>query len=272
MKDLAHRIEETQVPDGSVAIWWLAQAGFVFKSHAGTVMYLDPYLSNIVEKKYGFKRLSLSPIDADDVRADWIISTHEHEDHLDTDALPIIARNNPFCRFAGSFSCEQIYDECGIPKNRQLLMQPDGTYEISDVTIYTARADHGDQCVDALTLLLDFGGVSILFSGDTSLRPEWMHQLLLRKPDVLIPCINGAFGNMDASQAAELTAIVQPRLAIPCHFWMFKEQNGDPEAFIKACDAKCPSVKVNLLRPGERLILKPSAVNGISEISEKIDD
>src|SRR5512133_75499 len=105
-KSIASEIAETKVAPGFVALWWLAQAGFVFKAPDGTVVYLDPYLTDIVEKTFGFKRLSLAPISAGEVRADWLISSHEHLDHLDTDALPVIARNNPRCRFAGSESCQ----------------------------------------------------------------------------------------------------------------------------------------------------------------------
>ena len=67
---LASEIERARVPEGGAVLWWLAQAGFVFKSGTGAVMYLDPYLSNVVEKAFGFKRLSLPPMAIGDVRAD----------------------------------------------------------------------------------------------------------------------------------------------------------------------------------------------------------
>ena len=83
------------VPSGSLALWWLGQAGFAFKSPSGRIVYLDPYLSDAVERLHGFKRLSLPPVAADEVRADLVVLTHEHADHLDPDALPIIARTTP---------------------------------------------------------------------------------------------------------------------------------------------------------------------------------
>ena len=69
MNPLAAEIKSARVPEGGVALWWLAQAGFVFKTDSGAVLYVDPYLSNVVEKAFGFKRLSLAPIAADEVRA-----------------------------------------------------------------------------------------------------------------------------------------------------------------------------------------------------------
>ena len=90
------------VPGGSLALWWLGQAGFAFKTAAGRIVYLDPYLSDAVERLHGFKRLSLPPLAAEEVRADLVVLTHEHADHLDPDALPIIARNNPVVPVCGA--------------------------------------------------------------------------------------------------------------------------------------------------------------------------
>ena len=39
-------IREFPVPRGSVAFWWLGQNGFIFKSHEGTVVGTDLYLTN----------------------------------------------------------------------------------------------------------------------------------------------------------------------------------------------------------------------------------
>lgn len=257
-------IERTTVPAGSVALWWLAQAGFVFKAGNGTVIYLDPYLSNAVEKAFGFKRLSLAPVSAEEVNADWLISSHEHLDHLDTEAVPIIARNNPRCRFAGPESCQPELARCGIRESRLLCLTPDTRHDLNGIGLYTARADHGALSPSALSLLFDFGGVRVLFTGDTALRTDWMKPLIDRKPDVLLPCINGKFGNLDSNQAAQLTAAVRPRAVIPCHFWMFKEHGGDPESFVQACEKECRSVAVRLLCPGEGLVVTPSDFQSIA--------
>lgn len=121
MTDLAKEISSATVSSGSIRLWWLAQAGFVFKSHKGHIIYVDPYLSDAVERLHGFKRMSLSPIKAEEVKADLIINTHEHTDHLDPDALPMIVKNNPHCKFAGSLSCEESYRQFGIGAERCTL-------------------------------------------------------------------------------------------------------------------------------------------------------
>jgi len=254
-------------------MWWLAQAGFAFKSDAGAVIYLDPYLSDAVEAVAGFKRLSLAPIAADDVAADWVMSTHEHPDHLDPDALPVVARNNPGCCFAGSAACAPAYGRWRIPPERQLIMGSGKTYALGEVTVCTSRADHGELAPTALALLLDFGRVSVMATGDTGLNLEFLQPLIARKPDVLLACINGSFGNLNATEAAQLAAATKPRVVVPCHFWMFKEhhvvEHGDPETFVRACAELCPSVGVELLSPGQGMMVSARSMEMIKQHPEE---
>jgi L-ascorbate 6-phosphate lactonase len=91
MENLARRIDKDRIEPECLGIYWLAQAGFAFKTSAGKIVYIDPYLSDLVERVAGFKRMMPCPITAEEVVADLVVCTHEHPDHLDTDALPIIA-------------------------------------------------------------------------------------------------------------------------------------------------------------------------------------
>jgi len=267
MKNLAQEIATTKVPEGSAAIWWLAQAGFVFKSASGNVVYLDPYLSDVVDKIAGFKRLSVAPIDMEDVKTDWMVNSHEHPDHLDTDALPIIAKNNPNCRYAGSSACIPEYDKLGIPADRQITMEAGQTYKLGDITVLTTKADHGELSPSALALLLDFGKVKVMFTGDTSMNMDYMKPLIDQKPDVILPCINGSFGNLNAEEAAQITADAGARAAIPCHFWMFKEhhvvEKGDPHTFFESCEKLCPNVDIQLLTPGDGILVGPDSITKV---------
>jgi len=114
MNPLAQEIAAAEVPEASVRLWWLGQAGFAFKTPSGRIVFADPYLSDAVERLHGFKRLSLAPLAAGHVRADIVVLTHEHTDHLDPDALPVITRNNPQCRFAGPDGCREGLRQAGV--------------------------------------------------------------------------------------------------------------------------------------------------------------
>jgi L-ascorbate 6-phosphate lactonase len=252
MNSLSRDIQAAEVPAASVRLWWLGQAGFAFKTPAGQVVYADPYLSDAVERLHGFKRLSLAPIASEDVRADLVVLTHEHADHLDPDAIPIIARNNPQCRFAAPSGCAEGLAQAGVAPQRRVVLEANQRIDLGTVLVCTAPADHGDLSPSALALVLDFGGVRVMLTGDTSLRPVLFRPLLDLKPDVILPCINGVFGNMNHIDAARLVQEARPRYGIPCHYWTFAEQGaGDPAGFIYACRQFCPDVQALLLKPGE---------------------
>ncbi|MBN2021172.1 MAG: MBL fold metallo-hydrolase [Pirellulales bacterium] len=244
------------VPQGALGIWWLGQAGFVFKTPGGTVVYLDPYLSDAAERLFGFKRLSLPPIAAEDVRTDLVVLTHEHADHLDPDALPVVARNNPKCRFAAPAGCAEGLAAAGVRSDARVLLEPNRRVELGNVAIDAVKADHGDLSDSALSLALDCGGVRVVCTGDTAFRPGLLGPLFALRPDVLLPCINGVFGNMGHMDAAMLTQAAKPRCAIPCHFWTFAQHGAaDPAGYLNACRSLCPEVNALLLRPGERFLV-----------------
>ena len=254
---LAEEIVNCRVPARSVRLWWLGQAGFAFKTQAGRIVFVDPCLSDAAERLHGFKRLSLSPISAEEVQANLVVLSHEHTDHLDPDALPAIARRNPACRFAGPSGCAAGLQQAGIPPRRRILLRPSRVHDLDDVAIHAAPADHGDFAPSALALVLDFDGVRVLYTGDTSWRSGLFQPLIDLGIDVLLPCINGTFGNMNHLDAARLVQQAAPRFAIPCHFWTFAEQGaGDPLGFLQACHAWAPKVQAMLLRPGEGLTVK----------------
>jgi L-ascorbate 6-phosphate lactonase len=244
-------ISSAKVPKGAARLWWLCGAGFAFKTAGGRVIFVDPYLSDAVERLHGFKRLSLAPIAAEKAKVDCVVISHEHTDHLDPDALPMIARKNPACRFVAPAGCCEGLAKAGISEKRQTIVAPNRKYDLGDLALHTAQADHGDYAPTALSYLLDFGKVRVLYTGDTALRPNALKPLYDLQPDVLLPCINGMFGNMNHHDAVMMIQQCKPRVAIPHHFWLFAEQGGDPLAFMDACKSRCLDVQAVLLKPGE---------------------
>ncbi len=250
MNDLAERIVHTQVEPGQVALFGLGQAGFVFKTASGRIIYIDPYLSDAAERLVGFRRLMPNPLTPEQVAADVVISTHEHVDHLDIDALPVIARHTE-ALFVGSPSCRAEYEKLGIPSERVACLAAGESLELEEIRITAVAADHGELAPDAIGVVLDFEGLAIYHTGDTAFDRQLAEAVADFPVCVLLPVINGAFGNMTAEEAAALTAAIQPKVAIPTHYGMFAEHGGDPEAFRQACARLAPEVAVVILPPGQ---------------------
>jgi L-ascorbate 6-phosphate lactonase len=258
MEPLSKRLCEREVPAGNIAIYWLCQAGFALKTSAATVVMIDPYLSDVVERVIGFKRLTLAPLQAEEVEADLVLCTHEHLDHMDIDALPVLA-NTSRTHFAGPVECMKRFADMGLPPQRCHLLEEGVVYTHEDVTVTPVFADHGKLAPDALGLVVAADGVTIYHTGDTSLRPDRLDAVRALMPDVVLPCINGEYGNMDARQAAELIRLLRPRIAVPTHFWMFAEQNGNPKQFMDNCKELAPDTRILLSKPGEEILIGRSA-------------
>jgi L-ascorbate 6-phosphate lactonase len=257
MGNLANTIEADRVQERSLAIYWLSQAGFVFKTPSGKVVYIDPYFSDVVERMLGLKRMMPCPIAPEDVDADLVACTHEHLDHMDTDALPIIARN-PRVHFAGPLECIKRFKELGISENRCHLLEEEKDIDLDGIRVKGVYADHGTFAPDALGIVFDLEGIKVYHTGDTAYRPEEFRPAIETRPDILIPCINGTYGNLNSTEAAQLTRDVRPRLAIASHFWMFVEHNGNPATFLQCCKRLVPEVQAIVMKPGERILFRKS--------------
>ncbi|HEX4486237.1 MAG TPA: MBL fold metallo-hydrolase [Terriglobales bacterium] len=255
MASVAETIRDRKVARGQLAIYWLCQAGFAFKSASGEVVYIDPYFSDVVERIVGFKRMMTCPVPAEDANADLLVCTHEHLDHMDTDALPILAKN-PKTKFAGPIECIKEFEKLGISSSRCHLLEEGKSITIGSVKLNAVYADHGELAPDALGLVLDFEGIKVYHTGDTAYRPKEFKPAIDMRSDILIPCINGVFGNMDAHEAAQMTGLVAPAVVIPSHFWMFVEQNGNPGTFLEECKTTAPNTRTVLTKPGEEFLFE----------------
>ncbi len=258
---LASDIKQLRVEPGSLAIFWLGQAGFVYKTPGGTIVYVDAYLSDCVHRllgdvRYGFKRIMPAPLAPEEVEADVVVCTHSHADHFDYDAIPALARN-PTIHFVAAPDCRLEFEKLGVPDHRFTIIHEDETLTYGDVTLTGVFADHGDLAPEALGLLLQVGEIKVWQVADTAYRPEKWQHLFAAGIDVIIPPINGAYGNLDGVEAARLAHDAGARVAIPCHFWMFAEHNGNPAQFLDACKELAPEVRPQLMTQGEVLVHRP---------------
>ena len=70
-------------------IRWIGQSGYQI-SDGKTELCIDPYLSNVVDRVAKRGRMVEAPFTPDKLKSDAVICTHDHLDHVDIDAIPLM--------------------------------------------------------------------------------------------------------------------------------------------------------------------------------------
>lgn len=235
-----------------IFVYFLGGAGFIFKFDNGKTICIDPYLSDFVERMYGFKRLFPAPLKAEILSYDMLLLTHEHGDHLDIDIIETLNKNNPSAPIIAPENCDPFFKEKKI-KYRSVKINE--STNLANVQILIVDADHGDQSPLAIGYVIIYGDRSIYFTGDTAFNTGIFDGIKKYNIDILIPCINGAFGNMSESDAAELAKMLDAKIAVPSHYGLFEIHGGDTGKFKQEVNDRSPATKVEILKPGEGIEL-----------------
>ncbi len=236
-------------------ITWLGQSGYLIESEGGVAqrLLIDPFYSDIVEQKQGVKRLMEPPIPIVDLRPDVIFITHNHLDHFDPIALPVIHQTFPTAVVAGPESVMQQARALGFNESVLVSMPAGNRQTFGPFDLHATPAYHSDPL--AVGCLLTVEGKTCYITGDTLLTPTLVDEIraMCEAPlDLVFIVINGRLGNMTLTDAVEVVSQLKPAVAIPMHYGMFAENTADPHEFADACQAV--GLKTRLLAPGEPTI------------------
>ncbi len=264
MSKLRDEIDATDVAGGSVALWWLGQAGYVLKTPSGLVILIDAYLSNVVEELYGQPRLAPQLLDPVTARPDIVFATHWHEDHYDIGAIhPLAAHSSAV--FAGPPSVVARAKGVGISPERVIVVEQDRSVDVQGIKVTGTFARHevpGFLTEDALGLLLEIEGLRIYHSGDTEYDAR-LRPIVTMRPDVAMICMNGSGGCMNAHEAALLAWQLGPKMVYPNHFGMWSPTHYgpgatlDPARFIETYHRLGGTGDVRVPSVGARELLTP---------------
>ena len=203
-------------------IRWIGQSGYIL-TDGKTEVCIDPYLSDVVNRIAGRGRMVNPPFSPDELKCDVVICTHNHLDHVDIDAIPLMKKENML--FLAPSDAEKQLAECGV--TNYIEFNEGDTYSIGE---FTLRAVFSEHSVPAIGVIVSHGDVTLYFSGDT-LYNEKLKKLREEDIDVMFICINGKLGNMNVEEAVKLTKIIAPKIGVPTHYGMFESNTEDPQKY-----------------------------------------
>ena len=254
---LMNEILEFAVPKGGVALWWLGQNGYIFKSHEGTLVSTDLYLTNSCDglhPELDLRRRVPMFIEPEDVQVDVYCCTHNHQDHTDPETIRRL-RHKDTMMFVGPHPSCAVYRQEKVEDGRVQPAWPACQIEFRDITIHgTFALPTDDSDLNHMGFVLCFGsGPRVYLTGDTD-HTELLYSAGRHAPDLMITCINGGFNNLSHFEAADVASKIKPKAAIPCHYDMFADNAVDPRQFRASLALRAPGVKYQELEHGKPFV------------------
>lgn len=247
--------------NGQVQLVWWGQSGFALEYPTARVL-VDPFLSPHPE------RLVPPFCEPRDVRGfDVVACTHQHLDHMDLEALPVIAEASMDARIVVPEPCVDMVVQAGVARDRIFGMRPEMSVDICGVTMHAVRACHGLHAADGygfgedpatgaarfLGYVIQGGEVTVYHSGDTIDYPGLVGRLRELRIDLALLPINGRdseraaadiVGNLDPVEAAKLAADAGAHCVVPMHYDMFAANPGFPERLVESARLRHPGLSV----------------------------
>ena len=152
MKPVACQVTSAFIPENQAGVFFLGQAGFVFKTPSGRLVALDPYLSDCCNRHFGFKRLMPYILEPKEIDFDTLLISHGHYDHFDPDSVPALMANGK-TRLIGAKDVKAECDALGLTENLTFIAVGDTVAE-GDFGLTAMPCDHGELAPDALMKLV----------------------------------------------------------------------------------------------------------------------
>lgn len=221
---------------------YFSHSAFQITTDDNKVILIDPF----------FTGNPTSPVKVEDVKADYIILTHGHGDHLG-DSFTIAKRCNPL------FIClNELANYCIEKGFNAHNLHIGGGYNFDFGRVKLTIAHHGSMTPDKYYagepsgVLITISGLTIYHTGDTGLFYDMKLIGEMNKIKYMLLPIGDNFtmGITDAVKAVELA---NPEVAIPMHFNTFPVIAADPNEFKKKVEDI--GKKCTVLNFGEEIIL-----------------
>lgn len=208
-------------------IKWIGQSGYIF-SDGETEICIDPYLSNVVDRIAHRGRMVKAPFLPEELKSDIVVCTHNHLDHLDIDAIPLMKKENML--FLAPKDAQKTLVDCGVVNYQ--VFEEETSVKIGNFVLEAVFADH---TVPALGVIVKHNGITMYFSGDTEYNKK-LEKLSEYDIDIMFICINGQLGNMNVEEAVKLTKIINPKVGVPTHYGMFESNTENPQKYTSKID------------------------------------
>lgn len=217
---------------------YFGHSAFSF-THGGSTILIDPFIGDN----------PLSKVDPNSIKADHILLTHGHGDHLG-DTIAIAKKND--ATVAATFELATWCANQGVKKT--LTMNLGGAWKFpfgrAKLTLahHSSSTPDGTYVGDAAGIILELDGKTIYHAGDTALFLDMKLIGEMHDIDLALLPIGDCF-TMGVDDAIRALGYLKPKSVIPIHFNTFPLIEVDAQAFVNK--AKKSGCNARLIQPDE---------------------
>jgi L-ascorbate metabolism protein UlaG (beta-lactamase superfamily) len=206
--EMKNKAKEINIDSIVKNIHWLGHASV--RINGSKTIYVDPYeLSENAEK------------------ADIILITHNHYDHLSVEDIKKIANDQTTVVIPASLLVSLKYEVKKVDIGQTITVKG---VEIRAVPAYNIIKTFHPRSQGYVGYVFALDGITYYHAGDTDHIPEMRGV----KADVVFLPVGGTY-TMDAVHAAEAVKDIKPALAIPIHWGSIVGSKADAEKFKSLC-------------------------------------
>ncbi len=226
----------------SVKVTWYSHACFLIETN-GARLLIDPFLTGN----------PLAPVRADEVKADYILISHGHGDHVG-DAVAIAKRTG--ATIISNFEIQNWFVGQGVENAHPQHIG--GGYDYPWGRVKLTIAHHGSGLPDGTYggnpagFLFYIEGKKIYHACDTGLFYD-MKLIGEEGIDLAILPIGDNF-TMGPDDALRAVKLIEPAQVVPIHYDTFDVIKQDPHAWARRVESET-SAKVVVMNPGDTLEL-----------------
>ncbi len=199
-----------------------------FRINNSKVIYIDPY-----------------KISEQTIKADIVISTHEHYDHCSPEDISKVIKDETI--IVASVNCKGKFN--GLKVKEIIFMKPGDKKEVNGVKIEAVRAYNVNKFrapgqvfhpreYQGIGVVVELNGVRVYHAGDTDLIDEMGE---LENIDIAFLPVSGTYV-MTFKEASEAVKKIKPKVAIPMHYGAIVGSVRDAEKFRELSSETCEVV------------------------------